>query len=346
MWYPFFSKGTFVDLNNRLWSYGDKEINEIVETYNPNKHLAPLLVNHNAGESNKAVVEAVKRVGDWVYAKFSNWDESFKKDVDDLRWPALSGGLWHPEDPGNPSPGKWSLMEISACQIPAVSGQYGAPRFSAPVLFNQGEKMELFLDEKGVGIEEVKSTALFSATKPKEKEEVKEQEDDDDSPPTKKRRPVRKSAKFSQEIDTKEIQVLQRQVQELKEENMRTSFSQFAKSAIGAGKLPPGVEELAVETLVAASAISDRKVRFSQGEDLSLANAIMKLINSITPAINFSQIAPPSVDQDQQDYASLLGMKGATLTSAEDAKLAIKLREKVKQGMSAEAALRELGKLA
>ncbi|MGL5065016.1 MAG: hypothetical protein ACRC62_34035 [Microcoleus sp.] len=102
-------------------------LDQVVETFDTTKHRPPLIFSHflpdsvpdrEAADSEYSfgVPEQVKRVGSELFAYFdpSKIKNQFKEWVKSGNLSGKSAGFYPPEHADNPTPGKWSLREISA----------------------------------------------------------------------------------------------------------------------------------------------------------------------------------------------------------------------------------------
>ncbi|OGA96473.1 MAG: hypothetical protein A3E79_04450 [Burkholderiales bacterium RIFCSPHIGHO2_12_FULL_61_11] len=124
-WIPVFRTGTHTDMSGRAWTFSGPDLDSIVECYSPGKHEAPAVIGHPANDQPAyAWARQLARDGEvlWVElravaAEFADWvRQGFYKKI--------SIALYHPEEPGNPVPGRWYLRHIGflGAAPPAVKG--------------------------------------------------------------------------------------------------------------------------------------------------------------------------------------------------------------------------------
>lgn len=129
-----FRQGTHIDSAGVSREFTDEALQQIQSSYNPAKHSAPFLVNHDESKPNRGLVDRLVKIGSSLYAAAKDVDKDFQTQINDRRLPALSAALYAPSDPRNPSPGKWGLRHVAAVQIPAVKGM-------TPPQFAEGDEL-------------------------------------------------------------------------------------------------------------------------------------------------------------------------------------------------------------
>src|SRR5258706_8437997 len=108
--------------------FGDKELSEIVSTYNPDLHEAPQVLGHTSDyQDSKAPavgwIKSVKKVGNKLVA-VAECGEQLVSAVKDGLFKKRSIGLYSPKDPSNPTPNFWSLHHVAwlGASPPQVKG--------------------------------------------------------------------------------------------------------------------------------------------------------------------------------------------------------------------------------
>ncbi len=109
-----------------------KELSEIESTYNPENYEAPILIGHlsDPAYTGKSTIPAygwigkVKIVGDHLKLVASQFSEQLKEFIKDGFYKKVSAAFFKPEDPNNPTPGKWHLHHLAFLggAAPAVKG--------------------------------------------------------------------------------------------------------------------------------------------------------------------------------------------------------------------------------
>lgn len=123
-----FIAGTRPASNGVLTTISPKDLQEVVDTYNPNYFRAPLLVSETVGhdtgnysdtEVSKSkelchgIPKQLKRVGSKLYAQFDKVSRNFSQWVRDKQIHSVSSSFYLPNSPNNPYPGQWSLRHIA-----------------------------------------------------------------------------------------------------------------------------------------------------------------------------------------------------------------------------------------
>lgn len=109
-----------------------KELSEIQTTYNPENYEAPILIGHLSDPSytGKSTIPAygwigkVKLVGDHLKLVASQFSEQLKQFIKEGFYKKVSAAFFQPDDPNNPTPGKWHLHHLAFLggATPAVKG--------------------------------------------------------------------------------------------------------------------------------------------------------------------------------------------------------------------------------
>ncbi len=143
-----FKAGTHYDTQGRKHVFTDADVREIVESYDPALHEAPLVIGHPKTDSpafgrvkslelNDGFLDATP---DKVVPEFADW-------VNKGLWNRISIAVWGRNQPGNPKPGKFYLRHIGYLggTPPAVAG--------LPVAsFAAGDDVIEFADWNGLAI--------------------------------------------------------------------------------------------------------------------------------------------------------------------------------------------------
>ena len=122
-------------------------LSEVAQSYDPAKFRAPFLVTHDetgqpnwkgtgfTEDTNKrpwkagALIKNLFVKGDILFAEPEKVDPDYKQLFDSGRIPALSAKFYRPEDPGNPTPGKWGIRHVAGVLIPGIKGM-AVPEFA------------------------------------------------------------------------------------------------------------------------------------------------------------------------------------------------------------------------
>jgi len=146
--------------------FGEKELNEIVSTYDPTKHEAPILIGHVSDPSyqGKSTIPAfgwiseIKKVGNHLKFVASQFSEELKGFIQQGLYKKVSAAFYEPTDPTNPTPGKWHLHHLAFLggTPPAVKGLEGiafAEMSGNGVSFAE-------MDVEGIDWEEIEDKAI------------------------------------------------------------------------------------------------------------------------------------------------------------------------------------------
>ena len=109
-----------------------KELSEIASTYDPEHYEAPILIGHlsDPAYQGKSTIPAfgwigkVKVVGDHLKLVVSQFSEQLKSLIKEGFYKKVSAAFFQPDDPNNPTPGKWHLHHLAFLGgvAPAVKG--------------------------------------------------------------------------------------------------------------------------------------------------------------------------------------------------------------------------------
>lgn len=114
--------------NGVMTTITPENLQQVVDTYDPNYFRAPLLVSENLGhdignftdttvakskELCHGIPKSLKRVGNRLYAQFDKLSKNFAEWVRNKQIHSVSSSFYLPNSPNNPYPGKWSLRHIA-----------------------------------------------------------------------------------------------------------------------------------------------------------------------------------------------------------------------------------------
>ena len=105
----------------------DHRGNDVVGSYNPRHHRAPLVLGHPADDASTPAhgwVAALESGSDGVHAVPEQVGSELADWVKTGRYGPVSASLYGPDHPGNPTPGKWHLRHVGflGATPPAVKG--------------------------------------------------------------------------------------------------------------------------------------------------------------------------------------------------------------------------------
>ncbi len=112
--------------------FATKELSEIASTYDPKVYEAPILIGHISDPSykGKSAIPAfgwigkVKIAGDHLKLVASQFSDQLKDFIKQGFYKKVSAAFFDPQDPNNPTPGKWHLHHLAFLggTPPAVKG--------------------------------------------------------------------------------------------------------------------------------------------------------------------------------------------------------------------------------
>lgn len=157
-----FRAGKRTDSSGRSRGYTTADLDEAVESYNPDHFKAPLIISRIGGHNTGGIAddslayselafgypERLKRVGDRLIAEFERIAPEFVQWVKEGRILDRSASFYLPDAPTNPHPGKFALRHIAALGTspPAVKGM---------------ESMATALSEFAIDLAEVEGVVSF-----------------------------------------------------------------------------------------------------------------------------------------------------------------------------------------
>lgn len=120
-----FKRGTHTDSGGKTLEFSDDIINNVVESYDPQLHEAPLVVGHPATDDPAmGWVETLQYDDGGLHATPKQVNPKFSEQVKEGAFKKISASFYMPEAPNNPSPGNWYLRHVGflGAQAPAVKG--------------------------------------------------------------------------------------------------------------------------------------------------------------------------------------------------------------------------------
>jgi hypothetical protein len=133
-WIEIFKPGSHTSSSGLSRRYPQGELQQVVETYDPNYFKAPLIVSHDtAGYADDELhatklaygfPEKLKVEGGRLWAGFKNIAPKFKEWVRNGQILGVSSSFYLPDSVHNPYPGKLSLRHVAGCgaDVPAIKG--------------------------------------------------------------------------------------------------------------------------------------------------------------------------------------------------------------------------------
>lgn len=117
--------GSHTDNAGRKHDFSAAVLGDVAASYDPALHEAPLVVGHPAANRPAyGLVASLSAEPDGLYAEPTRVDPEFAELVKAGRFPKISASLYPPDNPSNPTPGRWHLRHVGflGAQPPAVKG--------------------------------------------------------------------------------------------------------------------------------------------------------------------------------------------------------------------------------
>lgn len=157
--------GRFTSRAGKEYDFTAPRLSEVADGYDPQKFDAPLCIGHPATNSPAyGWVKGIRFDGDRLLANPHQVDPGFAKLVQEGKYKKISPAFWPPNDPLNPTKGKWSLRHVAflGAHPPAITGlkpvnSLNAAHFASSddgaviieFAFQQEESMEVTTDPNG-----------------------------------------------------------------------------------------------------------------------------------------------------------------------------------------------------
>lgn len=119
-----FTGGTQTSQSGVTKTFDESELDQVVESYNPGIHIAPLIQGHEEQFTGAPSMGWVKNLFRKGLELFANVDLSGygKSQLEEGNFRRVSCRFYPPDDNNNPYPGKLSLRHLALVAIPAVKG--------------------------------------------------------------------------------------------------------------------------------------------------------------------------------------------------------------------------------
>lgn len=118
-----FTAGDQISSTGQKISFSPEDLNQVVETYHPQQHEAPLIVGHDQDDATPSLgwVKKVWRKGKELWGKIELTPKA-EQLIEDGVFKKVSSSFYLPDAETNPYPGKLSLRHLALVTIPAVKG--------------------------------------------------------------------------------------------------------------------------------------------------------------------------------------------------------------------------------
>ncbi len=310
--------GTHRDSKGNTYSFGTDALRQIAESYQPDRHVAPILVTHDESKPNKGLIDRVWVEGDRLLAEPKQVDPELAEQVNAGRWPRLSAAIYLPDSPANPSPGRYGLRHVATVQIPAIKGMQ-PPQFAeeGTILLSETESdlaalarafREFVLGEfdgetadryiPGWLVSSIDERAMEQQMRPVDAMPMNFSEEEGNVTQT---TPATEGAAMppdAEDFQRRMADLVARDA-ELKRreaELQRREDTQFVEGAISSGKVPPFLKERAIELLGALPDEPTQILTFAEGgkEVKSTPKQIFRDLLGAMRTVQFGEVAPES----------------------------------------------------
>lgn len=118
-----FRAGPQISSTGQKMMFGEDDLDQVVGSYNPTKHEAPLIIGHDQDDGTPALgwVREVWRKGKALWGKVELTPKA-EKLIRDGVFKKVSSSFYLPDADTNPTPGNLSLRHLGLVSIPAVKG--------------------------------------------------------------------------------------------------------------------------------------------------------------------------------------------------------------------------------
>lgn len=266
-WFAIFKTGKHTDSNGNEREWTEKDLDEIVNKYDPSKHEAPIVIGHPKTNAPAfGWIEKLKRVGDTLYALPSQLAQEFVEMVNKGLFKKRSISLY-PD-------GTLRHVGFLGAQPPAVKGL-------PDVEFKEDENLSTIETDGAADFED----------QPAEKN-LQELEDKVKQYELQLKKMDEKEKEF-EELQTKYAQVLveksslEKEIQKQKRESQLKEFSEIVDKAIADGKLLPKMKDTIVKLYEVVSLTP--VYEFSEGVKTQPSQLLTELISSMPKIIDFGE---------------------------------------------------------
>ena len=118
-----FRAGPQISSTGQKMVFTEQDLDQVVNTYNPEQHEAPLIIGHDQDDGTPALgwVRKVWRKGKELWGKVELTPKA-EKLIRDGVFKKVSSSFYLPEAETNPTPGSLALRHLGLVSIPAVKG--------------------------------------------------------------------------------------------------------------------------------------------------------------------------------------------------------------------------------
>lgn len=118
-----FRSGPQISSSGQKMVFADEDLDQVVTSYNPSKHEAPLIIGHDQDDGTPALgwVREVWRKGKSLWGKVELTPKA-ERLIRDGVFKKVSSSFYLPDADTNPTPGQLALRHLGLVSIPAVKG--------------------------------------------------------------------------------------------------------------------------------------------------------------------------------------------------------------------------------
>lgn len=118
-----FRAGPQISSSGQKMMFTEQDLDEVIGTYEPGRHEAPLIIGHDQTDSTPALgwVKNLWRKGQQLWGKVELTPKA-EKLIKDGVFKKVSSSFYLPDAETNPHPGKLALRHLGLVSIPAVKG--------------------------------------------------------------------------------------------------------------------------------------------------------------------------------------------------------------------------------
>jgi len=136
------SPGTFTSLSGDTFTFTAEDLAAIAEGYSPSAFAAPLVKGHPATDDPaQGWVERLEWDGEYLWAEAGRIDPVFAEEARAGRYAKVSPRFFLPDEPGNPTPGRYYLRHVGLLGAAAPANK-GLPMAG----FSEGQGTVTFAD--------------------------------------------------------------------------------------------------------------------------------------------------------------------------------------------------------
>jgi len=270
-WIPIFRTGTWTDAQGNTRTWTEKDLDEIVKSYDPDWYEAPVVIGHPKQDKPAyGWVEGLKRVGEFLYAKLKDVVPEFKQLVNKGAFKkrsvalskAIKDGVWylrHIGFLGAVPPAVKGLADIKLAQEVGDS--------VVEISFSEGGSMD---------IEKIKEELAASIRKEVE-------------------------ARFAEQVkkEKEERERLAKEKIELERKLKLAEYEKFIDTLMSEGKVTPAMKKAGiVEFMLRLD--SETEVEFAEGQKKSPLTFFQDFLSNLPKIVEFEEVAKKGKASNEQ----------------------------------------------